>query len=231
MRTLVLTVAFLALAAFASGKELPKDALLRQRALRITANANEYFDSVVARIQNYAVEMGLDPLHLPDQKQEFSVQGVILEWHGELDLTNGYLQDIKTLNRDGDVLVDYDHTDLTISAKIAFGDLKLYYDYLAQIMDVGPTGQIEGIVTDLNLYVVIKVNLEELTVALETFEIEHTGTLEILLHGNGLLDIIADAIVGIVDLLFKDVIMGVVETEVKKVLEDALSQIHLGRYA
>ncbi|PSN47753.1 hypothetical protein C0J52_04611 [Blattella germanica] len=230
MKVLILVATLLGVGVFAGPADLPEDVIYRVRAERIQANLNNYFDDLVHNIRGWAANNGLDPLTLPDQIQEFSFQGIIIEWHGELDLTQGSLKDISTLDRRGDVLADYADKHMKITANIGFDDLKFHFNYLANLMDITYDGTLEGTVTDLTIYIVIDANLEDFTVQLEDFQINHTGSVHVEVHGNGLGDLLINAIAGVVTGVFKDVVMGVVQTEVQKVLEETLSQIHLGRY-
>ncbi|PSN47749.1 hypothetical protein C0J52_04612 [Blattella germanica] len=230
MKVLFLVAALLGLGVFAGSAELPEDVIYRARAERIQANVNNYFDDLVHNIRGWAANNGLDPLSLPDHIEAFSFQGIIIEWHGELDMTNGYLKDISTLDRRGDIIANYENKLLTITANIGFEDLKFFFNYLANFMDITYDGTIDGTVTDLTIYVEIVADMETLSVHLQGFEINHTGSLNVEVHGNGLGDLLANAIVGVVTGAFKDVVMGVVEVEVRKVLEEALAQIHFRNY-
>ena len=102
---------------------------------------------------------------------------MIITYHGELDLTNGWLSDVSTIHRGGDVLATYD-TDvkfLEITVPIGFNDLQFTYDYSAKIMGLGPAGYIDGQVTDLAVEVKIGVDPVALVLSLDEFNIVHAG--------------------------------------------------------
>lgn len=104
-------------------------------------------------------------------------QTLIITYHGELDLTHGWMSDLSTIHRGGDVVVSYSSNTklLEVTVPIAFDDMQFTYDYSAKIMGLGPTGGIEGKVSALTCAVKISFDTQNLVANLDKFDITHSG--------------------------------------------------------
>ncbi|XP_063922604.1 uncharacterized protein LOC135137005 [Zophobas morio] len=191
------------------------------------ANLNDYADQIFANLRAMMVETGLDPLEMPDIHEEFSYT-LIITYHGELDLTNGWLSDVSTIHRGGDVIVTYD-TDvkfLEVTLPIAFNDLQFTYDYSAKIMGLGPAGYIDGKVTDLAVEVKIGFDPVALVLSLDEFNIVHAGNIHVEFHGDALIDWLLDLLADLATTLLKSVILDLLEGIVRGGLDDAIQSIN-----
>nr|CAD7458831.1 unnamed protein product [Timema tahoe] len=222
---------------------------------RTEADFDDYLDSLLDGIRTYASEMGLDPLPLPDYTETLSIDLLLVNFQGEVDLKDGILQDIVTVSRQGDAIIDYEDMGATITFDLGFDELRdrtsyvdelrighaiidelrigqYQYNFEASIMGIGPSGLAHGTITDLSVHVVIDADLTNIThvdLELEDLKIIHTGSISVLLEGPlELLDIVADGISAVITTLFKDEIMIVIESEVRRVVEEVIAKLDFG---
>ena len=101
---------------------------------------------------------------------------MIITYQGELQLTKGWLEDISTIHRGGDVIVTYstEAKFLEVTVPIAFDDLQFTYEYSAEIMGLGPTGGIDGKIANIEVEVKIGFDVTNLVLSLDEFEIIDT---------------------------------------------------------
>nr|CAD7444507.1 unnamed protein product [Timema bartmani] len=206
--------------------------ILRGLKPRTEADFDDYLDSLLDGIRTYASEMGLDPLPLPDYTETLSIDLLLVNFQGEVDLKDGILQDIVTVSRQGDAIIDYEDMGATITFDLGFDELRYQYNFEASIMGIGPSGLAHGTITDLSVHVVIDADLTNIThvdLELEDLKIIHTGSISVLLEGPlELLDIVADGISAVITTLFKDEIMIVIESEVRRVVEEVIAKLDFG---
>lgn len=101
---------------------------------------------------------------------------MLITYHGELDLTSGWLQDLSTLHRVGDVsLTLQGNGDVVLTVPLGFDDLVFSYDYSAKIMDLGPTGGLDGKVVDVETEIKAYVDLTTQKLTLQSFKITNAG--------------------------------------------------------
>ncbi|XP_049842665.1 uncharacterized protein LOC126293466 [Schistocerca gregaria] len=197
------------------------------RMKRTQANINEYFDEITPQIKDFFITAGLDPLQLPDLVQNFSVTDLLgIEWTGELGLKTGWLTDLSLFQRSGDAYVSYDDLELNVSISLAFPDVALSYDYVAQIMGIGPEGAVHGKVENLIVHIEAGGKLSDLKLALYDFQYLDYGKVTFHLEGN-ILDFIGNAILDVVTTLFRGPIMEFVETALREVITQLLERIDL----
>ncbi|XP_068903973.1 uncharacterized protein [Tenebrio molitor] len=177
----------------------------------------EYVDQLLAE--------HLDPLSLPDMHTGFNYT-LIITYHGELDLTNGNLGDFSSIHRGGDIDYSKDDQKVTLTLPIAFDDLAITYDYSAKIMGLGPTGGIEGSVTDLAMEVTFGFDYVNLLITLEDFTITNSGHIDFKFTGHALIDWLLNLLTDVVTSLLKKVILSVVEDVVGGALEAIVDEIN-----
>nr|XP_015835604.1 PREDICTED: uncharacterized protein LOC103312896 [Tribolium castaneum] len=188
---------------------------------------NEYADKIFQNIQNLMIHGGFDPIEMPDMHTGFNYT-LIITYHGELDLTHGWLSDLSTIHRSGDVVVSYSSNTkyLEITVPIAFDDLQFTYDYSAKIMGLGPTGGIEGKANSVGVRVKIGFNVETLEASLDEFSITNSGRITFHFNGNALIDWLLNLLTDVTTILLKRVILLVVENVIKGGLSAAIDAIN-----
>ncbi|RZC37491.1 uncharacterized protein BDFB_010402 [Asbolus verrucosus] len=164
---------------------------------------NEYADKIFENLRVFMIHQGFDPVEMPDMHTGFNYT-LIITYHGELDLTQGWLSDLSTIHRGGDFT----------------------YDYSAKIMGLGPTGGIEGKVSNIAVEVKIGFDTTTLTASLDEFYIIHAGDIDFAFNGNPLVDWLLNVLTEVVTTLLKEVVLLVVENVVRGGLQSAIDIIN-----
>lgn len=86
------------------------------------------------------------------------------------------MQDLSTLHRVGDVALTLQgNGDIILTIPVGFNDLVFSYDYSAKIMDLGPTGALDGSVVEVETEIKAYIDLETQRLSLQSFTITNTG--------------------------------------------------------
>lgn len=88
---------------------------------------NEYMDYVMLGVADWMRDGGVTPMYLPDLREGFSYQPLLIEYSGWCDLTNGKLLDIARVYRAGDCFMSYDRLLLRIEAVAALSEMSVSY--------------------------------------------------------------------------------------------------------
>ncbi|KAK7793960.1 hypothetical protein R5R35_005822 [Gryllus longicercus] len=220
------------LLAAAAGATVPAaEDVARTPQTRSQANMNDYFDSLTGQISQFFILNGLDPMPLPDQESGFSVKDLIgIRWHGELELTKGWMINLSHLVRRNDATLSYDHKLLDVRFELRFDSVQMSYDFRAQIMNIGPKGSVIGKLKKLQILIDFIVDIETLDIYVQDVHFTNTGRLTLHVESAGLLDFITNGIINTVTLIFKGLIVDVVEVAVRSAFENTLENLHLGDY-
>ncbi|KAG8221931.1 hypothetical protein J437_LFUL002490 [Ladona fulva] len=196
----------------------------------LKVNMNDFVDRMMEKARDFMLENGLDPMQLPDTVEKFEVTDLIgIKWQGELDLVKGWLQDLSTIFRTGDVSVVYKDKKMHIEAEIGFKDLVFNYDFTARVMKLSESGMVNGKASDVKIVFKAIADIFTKTIALDDLQISHVGDIDIQFNGLGTIaNFIVDKLTEVVIALFKEPILEMVETEVRKTLEDVLANIDIG---
>lgn len=115
----------------------------------MTANINEYIDSILPSIREFLKENGFEPMPIPDLCEGFSVvwlfkyffitsyitqilkyslfqKPLFITYHGELELTKGKLTGLTSIARAGDFTVSYINKLLRIKGDFGFKNIGVY---------------------------------------------------------------------------------------------------------
>ncbi|XP_044267281.1 uncharacterized protein LOC123013047 [Tribolium madens] len=219
---------------FRPGSLKPTEEILAELAKKLDnpkggteAVINEYADKIFTNLRVLMIHGGFDPIEMPDQHSGFNYT-LIITYHGELDLTHGWLSDISTIHRGGDVVVTYSSNSkyLEVTVPIAFDDMQFTYDYSAKIMGLGPRGGIEGKISALTCEVKIGFDVDKIHASLDEFYITHSGHITFHFNGNALVDWLLNLLTDVVTVLLKEVILLVVEGVVRGGLTTAVDAIN-----
>ncbi|GLH15946.1 uncharacterized protein GBIM_20344 [Gryllus bimaculatus] len=104
------------------------------------------------------------------------------------------------------------------------------YDFRAQIMNIGPKGTVIGKLKKLQILIDFIVDIETLDIYVQDVHFTNTGRLTVHVESAGLLDFITNGIINTVTLIFKGLIVDVVEVAVRSAFENTLENLHLGDY-
>ncbi|XP_067006364.2 uncharacterized protein [Anabrus simplex] len=197
----------------------------------MNSNMNDYVDKVVTSLDSRLGKMGYDPMPLPDEVREFSVKDLMgFEWHGKLGLHNGTLADLATMKRDGDVIISYNKTNPVVDVTMKFDDLTLVYKYDALIMNIGPQGTIEAIVSGLRINVILEADLKTMKMKLKELHLLDASKIKVHTKGLYLADYVVDGIADSITFLAQKVILKLVEQRVREEAHKVVESIDLKQY-
>ncbi|XP_067006417.1 mite allergen Der p 7 [Anabrus simplex] len=200
----------------------------RYHSPRSDGNMNEYFDSLVTQLREFFKNNSLDPMVLPNVGQSFSFKDLLgVTWHGELELQEISVSGLSQLTRSGDATLGYNNKKLEIQVELGFDDIQLDSVFVAQIMNIGPKGNVEGSIQNLKIYIDIDADMATFDISLKDLKITDAGKIDVQVHGQGLLDLLVDAITDTVNTILHDVVVQVIAQEVRSVVEKALDEIDI----
>lgn len=183
---------------------------------------NEIFDGTLK--STLEENMGeLEPLVIPDQRQQF-LRGIgPIPIRGVLSLTQLKLHGLPTFRRSGDSTIktlENGHTE--ISLKVAANDLKFEGFAKATILGVGPSRRIEGTIKWMDIHMVIVLNnegkpqMKEFKLnAFDGFRVRITGRLQAL-------NAIFNGLSRFVNSVFGTIVKSIVETAMRNVITKSL---------
>ncbi|KAL4709192.1 hypothetical protein ACJJTC_008120 [Scirpophaga incertulas] len=224
--TVLLVVAALSAA---SAAKLPHSLAIQDSwdGLGLTADVNDYVDNTIHMLVPFIQEYGLDPMELPDVEEGFAVKPVLVTYSAWLKIHDGYMTGLASVSRSGDQTVNYFAKMLRVRLRLQFRSLEFMYKYLVKVMNIGPTG---GIIGSLDRFVVVfdlllDFNNDELH--LQEFSLTDIGRLRVRLTGNILSDWLVNPMIGVFVRIFDNIIMRVVQTNIRIAIQFALDFINL----
>ena len=188
---------------------------LEKEPLQSSANANEYFDRVLANARHLVLDNGLDPMPLPDEDISVIGTGVVLH--------DGHLDGLSNVHRTGDAVMSYDGEWLGISAHIGFNGFGAGYSCKIEIIGIGPDVTATATISETSIYVNAKISSQTLKIQLADFNIEDVGKIDVDISGLGifdwLLEPLTEAIVNLLDGLVVDIINLFLEPLLRNAIE------------
>ncbi|CAG9575800.1 unnamed protein product [Danaus chrysippus] len=164
-------------------------------------------------------ENGLDPLKLPDIEEGFEVKPIIVTYSAWFKLTEGQFTGITNVSRSGDQIVSYIGKTLRVRVQLDFSDIKLSYNYLIKVMNLGPTGQILGSLNNFIAIADVLIDFNNDEIHLQQFSISNVGRLRVRLSGNILFDWLLNPFISVFMRIFDNVIMKFVELTIRNVAQ------------
>ncbi|XP_017786468.1 PREDICTED: mite allergen Der p 7-like [Nicrophorus vespilloides] len=180
---------------------------------------NQYVDELIKEIYKEMIK-GYDPIKLPDIHESFSYKPIIITYHGELDLTKGWLQGTSMFKRNGDVTFhELDEGIYELIVPLKFDTFLYNYDYSAKIMNLGPSGTVDGQVDNIEVVCSFLVVANNKFIKLQTYEIKKHSHINVKWHGNVLVDWLFNILSSIVNGVFKDGIKDCMEIGLADIVE------------
>ncbi|KAL3283202.1 hypothetical protein HHI36_006351 [Cryptolaemus montrouzieri] len=190
----------------------------------ITATINDYTDKILANVDAFMPKQHFDPMAMPGFSEKFDKFYV----SGEFTLSDGEMTGASTLYRVGNAVCTYNETSkyLSISVPMAFTELKFSYNYRVKYMKIGPTGIVDGGVTNFKMLVKIGINYNTYMGSLDDYEITSSGHFSIKFHGNLIYDWLIDLMSNMCTTALKPIIKALVKTIVEGTLEKVIDTIN-----
>ncbi|XP_046741593.1 mite allergen Der p 7-like isoform X1 [Diprion similis] len=197
----------------------------QKRSTTYSVTLNDYVDTVIDNIQAYVSASDLEPLSIPNVTESFSVKELLITWSGRLSLYDGELTGLSSVKRYGDVNLGYDGQTLSLDANMGVDESTGTYTYYAKLLgSLHETGSATVTVKEIDSTVGFSANVNNYTIAFDSFEINSVGSTTAELNGNSLTDWLVDAVIDIILAASKSSIVSQVETEVNSVMSFVVDQ-------
>lgn len=102
------------------------------------------------------------------------------------------------------------------------------YDYKIKFMSIGPSGGVEGKISNLRLIVDIAIDLKNMEVTLQGFSIADAGKITVKFSGNPLVDILVNVVSRLATTMLHGIAVGVVQNQVREALQAAIDALNSG---
>lgn len=100
----------------------------------------------------------------------------------------------------------------------------MQYNYLAQVMNIGPTGQIFGNVKDIVFSGVFVIDTKTMFIQMKSFKIASIGHIDVTFAGNALADTLVNALLKVMTNTFKDQLRSVFSVQMKFFIQQAIDE-------
>ncbi|CAF4884062.1 unnamed protein product [Pieris macdunnoughi] len=194
--------------------------------LGLTATVNSYVDSTLHLLVPFLGSNGLDPMLLPEIVEGFEVRLLLITYSAWLKLTEGNMTGLVNVTRFEDQKVNYFAKNLRVRVHLQFNDLEFNYNYLVQVMNIGPTGKIIGSLDRFRIVADILIDFNNDEIHLQEFKINDVGRLRVRLRGNILFDWLLNPVISVFTRLFNGIIMFTVELIIRGVFQSAVTGIN-----
>ncbi|XP_044266592.1 uncharacterized protein LOC123012618 [Tribolium madens] len=144
---------------------------------------NDYVDEVFLNIRTLLIHEDFDPIQMPRVATNLS-NTFIVTYQGNIKLSHGWLSDLSTIHRRGEIMSYNFHKKYFMTIPIAFKEMHFTYDYDTTIMGLKSQGGIEGKIGYLSATVKIGFDSQTLTAFLEDFHIDNSGIISFHFTGN-----------------------------------------------
>jgi len=181
-------------------------------------------------VRTYIVDNRLSEIEIPDISQGFEqdILGLIL--YGSFDALGGTARNLSTLVRTGDCTLDINSAGaVVVSGHLGLEVIYLHWDhYDIDFQGLGISGGLAANVGKNSIFLQIEIVLTpNTTITLDEFRIEEADDIEIIITGLGVLDWLLSIVVTWVTDLFHDQIIGLIESQLRAVIEQMLPNIEI----
>ncbi|ENN79566.1 hypothetical protein HUJ04_005702 [Dendroctonus ponderosae] len=186
----------------------------------IQADVTKYAYEIVEKIQELIIQQGFDPMALSDEEIELPLT--------TLNLTNGWVVDLSTLNVSDSVIVKYSTETkvLELTIPLAFHELLISYDYHFVQLLVSVKGAINAKISNFKLNLHLGFNFSDYHAFVDKADVRDTGSITIEFTGLGLLDWIIDLLTDWGIVFLHGIILSIVDLIIQQPVEGFVSDIN-----
>jgi len=185
---------------------------------------NPFIDEELADLRSVIIRGGMDPLELEDETLQF-LAGII----GSIKLTSGWLQDISTIARNGDVIITYNSATkrITFSVPLSFKVLLFTYKYLTRVTLLSISGDVQGKIDDVRMNLLLTYDANLQSFVLDGLSMKNSGKVTVKFTGNNLVDWITNAMTSVITTVLHPIIVAILQSNVKSIgygIVDAMNE-------
>ncbi|KAL0280184.1 UNVERIFIED_CONTAM: hypothetical protein PYX00_001556 [Menopon gallinae] len=186
---------------------------------------NDYADRVLALVKPAMIKNGFDPFKVDNISRDFWFKPLLLNYTGHIDLKNGWLHGLSTIERFGDAKIKYEKKMLTIHVDLMIDCLTADFDHTIKIMNIGPSGRLSAIIKKQVIRFGILVDFERLTFHLQQFALTSNEKVKLKVTGLGLADPILGLLVDVLTVIFKDGIIRNIGYQIRNTIEQVIEKL------
>ncbi|XP_063243512.1 uncharacterized protein LOC134542868 [Bacillus rossius redtenbacheri] len=161
---------------------------------------------------------------LDDVDRPFRSSFLFVPVSGRLRATNGTLEDLRTLRRTSDALLNVTATGVRLTGALGLTELRFAYDYDVSVLGAGPSGRLEGSVGNNSIGFALAVTYDGrggCAVLVEELSVLRLDDVKVKVTGLGILNWLASSITTSVVNDSKDKIVAHIEASLNRNLKSA----------
>lgn len=120
----------------------------------------------------------------------------------------------------------YEKCLLRVATSTNLRNLRYRYDYSAKIMNLGPTGWIEGGTDQFVMTSDFMIDITDFYIYLQDFRVDKIGSVWHKLHGNILIDWLGNAILNTMTFIFKGILRDFISDQFRKNVQAVIDEIN-----
>ncbi|KAK0158468.1 hypothetical protein PV328_009465 [Microctonus aethiopoides] len=183
------------------------------------ANLNSLFDQNIELIRNIIYEKNLDPLEMPDR-----ILGIADTLpFAKLHLRDGWVQQLASIKRTGDVIARYYERNLTIEFDLGWQDIDVNYAFRALLYL--REGNFHGYFNNVRVSAMGNIDLETYNLQLKFFKIIDAGDFAFELSGN-IADYLINAMSRVVTTFAKERVLREIEYHFVNSIQEKIDEIN-----
>ncbi|XP_011060361.1 PREDICTED: uncharacterized protein LOC105149558 [Acromyrmex echinatior] len=181
--------------------------------VEIRANLNKVVDALLPSIRQFILKNGMDPMQLPNISTHIFPH-LTGKLKGNLDLKNGWIQNLSLVKRTQHVTAIYKDLRLTIDMNLGFDVMNFNYNYNLKHLLYKRKGDVYGRLYDLDVNVVATIDLNTYYLLLDSIKFSNVWKFDLQFRGN-LLDPLVNALTKIITKVFQNPLLKVIENRTK----------------
>ncbi|KAJ8956943.1 hypothetical protein NQ318_014362 [Aromia moschata] len=188
----------------------------------IVAKLNDFIDQVFENLKQKVQNSSTNTLSLPNLSLQLDNNG------GYLNLSNGLLEDIFYLKRNGDVEIEYnfDENILNLTLPIQLDDVKYHFNYATKVVLLDVVGGLHGSIKNLKIDISLRFDLNTYKATLDHYDMNNTGTITISFTGNPVVDWLVDAISAVITTVLHPLIVDILQKAISGIITNILATIN-----
>ncbi|XP_018352221.1 PREDICTED: uncharacterized protein LOC108754446 [Trachymyrmex septentrionalis] len=181
--------------------------------VEIRANLDKVVDALLPSVRQFILNNGMDPMQLPNVSTHIFPH-LTGKLKGNLDLKNGWIQNLSLVKRSQHVTATYKDLRLTIDMNLGFEVMSFNYNYNLKHLLYKRKGDVYGRLHDLDVHVVATIDLNNYYLLLDSIKFSNVWNFDLQFGGN-LLDPLVNAMTKIVTKVFRNPLLNVIENRTK----------------
>lgn len=162
---------------------------------------NDEVDKMLEKLNHIIMKLSLDPAILPDVDDDF--KWLLIK--GKIQLENGWIQGLSSLERVGDVELTSNSTHMLLKMPLTFAYLTFDYQYYVKYGLTRLRGGVDGRIDKSKFTILINVDIQTLFAELEGYKLNAIGKISLKFNGNPLVDWMTNMLTSVILTVLKPV--------------------------